>query len=419
MCKDLTVNELHEIVGGRLRLATLPPPAGEQTPIGRVVIDSRQVQPGDTFWGLVGKQRNGGSFAEDAYDRRACGRRGGRPLRATRAGMLEPGSRRRGRFALEAGGLESQPVRRPGHRGDRQCRQNDHAADDPRRVGPLAGRIGQPAQLQQSSRRAVEPVGHFARRRLHGVWSWRPAPRRDRHLGRPGPARDRGHHPAGRSASGGLRQPRITGPKQARAVGTFARRRLGRAVGRRRAAASGSRLPSGQHRVGRPFARLRPGGHRGSRTRRRAVVQGRRLAFRSAGLGSTSPDQCLGRHRGRQNFWFAASRHRRRAGRLRAAAAALRGVPRRPDDDHQRHLQRQPHRHASGLGAAPQFRSPRPADRRLRRHARAGRSNRKNSTAAWATKSSRCAGPTCWWSADSTLTKSPPALARPACRPAG
>jgi UDP-N-acetylmuramoyl-tripeptide--D-alanyl-D-alanine ligase len=73
MSKDLTVSQLHEIVGGRLRLATLPPPAGEQTQIGRVVIDSRQVQPGDTFWGLVGKSRDGGSFAEDAYDRRAGG----------------------------------------------------------------------------------------------------------------------------------------------------------------------------------------------------------------------------------------------------------------------------------------------------------------------------------------------------------
>jgi UDP-N-acetylmuramoyl-tripeptide--D-alanyl-D-alanine ligase len=71
--KDLTVTQLHEIVGGRLRMATLAPPAGEHSPIGRIVIDSRQVEPGDTFWGLVGRQQNGGRFAEDAYHRKACG----------------------------------------------------------------------------------------------------------------------------------------------------------------------------------------------------------------------------------------------------------------------------------------------------------------------------------------------------------
>ncbi len=71
--QGLTVAQLHQVVGGRLRMATLPPPAGEETPVGRMVIDSRQVQAGDTFWGLAGTRQNGGSFAEDAYARRAGG----------------------------------------------------------------------------------------------------------------------------------------------------------------------------------------------------------------------------------------------------------------------------------------------------------------------------------------------------------
>ncbi len=64
---ELKIQQLPAIVGGRLRMATLPPPAGEHAPVGRVVIDSRQVEPGDTFWGLTGTRQDGANFAEAAY----------------------------------------------------------------------------------------------------------------------------------------------------------------------------------------------------------------------------------------------------------------------------------------------------------------------------------------------------------------
>jgi UDP-N-acetylmuramoyl-tripeptide--D-alanyl-D-alanine ligase len=49
---------------------TLP---ADDKPCGRVVIDSRQVQPGDIFWALPGKHRDGGDFVADAFSRGAAG----------------------------------------------------------------------------------------------------------------------------------------------------------------------------------------------------------------------------------------------------------------------------------------------------------------------------------------------------------
>ncbi len=71
--RDLTVKKLHEIVGGRLRLATLPPRDGEEARVGHIVIDSRQVQRSDVFWGLTGTRFDGSNFAEEAYSRGAAG----------------------------------------------------------------------------------------------------------------------------------------------------------------------------------------------------------------------------------------------------------------------------------------------------------------------------------------------------------
>jgi UDP-N-acetylmuramoyl-tripeptide--D-alanyl-D-alanine ligase len=71
--RDLTVTKLHEIVGGRLRVATLAPRHGEATLVRQIVTDSRQVQKGQTFWGLAGTRFDGGAFAEQAFSRGAAG----------------------------------------------------------------------------------------------------------------------------------------------------------------------------------------------------------------------------------------------------------------------------------------------------------------------------------------------------------
>ena len=41
------------------------------TPVGRVVIDSRQIEPGDVFWGLDGEHFHGSDFAAEAFSRGA------------------------------------------------------------------------------------------------------------------------------------------------------------------------------------------------------------------------------------------------------------------------------------------------------------------------------------------------------------
>lgn len=71
--RDLTVELLHKVLGGRLRMATLPPRDGEATLVRQVVTDSRRVEPGDVFWALPGQNGDGALFVEDAFDRGASG----------------------------------------------------------------------------------------------------------------------------------------------------------------------------------------------------------------------------------------------------------------------------------------------------------------------------------------------------------
>jgi UDP-N-acetylmuramoyl-tripeptide--D-alanyl-D-alanine ligase len=69
----ITLHDLEQLTGGRwLNLELLPQQRGD-TPLSRVVIDSREVQPGDIFWALPGKRVDGSDFAHDAFARGAVG----------------------------------------------------------------------------------------------------------------------------------------------------------------------------------------------------------------------------------------------------------------------------------------------------------------------------------------------------------
>lgn len=67
---SLTLNDLMRLSGGQW----LSPGRSEErlrTPLGRVVIDSREVTPGDVFWALQGTRRHGAEFIADAKSRGA------------------------------------------------------------------------------------------------------------------------------------------------------------------------------------------------------------------------------------------------------------------------------------------------------------------------------------------------------------
>ncbi len=69
----ITLAQLRDITGGRLRLAAMPPCHGELTEVGPIVTDSRRVQAEMVFWGLPGPRFDGSCFAEDALVRGASG----------------------------------------------------------------------------------------------------------------------------------------------------------------------------------------------------------------------------------------------------------------------------------------------------------------------------------------------------------
>jgi UDP-N-acetylmuramoyl-tripeptide--D-alanyl-D-alanine ligase len=77
---ELSVGRLHEITGGRLCLADLPPVDREDAPVGRLVTDSRQIEPGDVFWALPGPRHDGADFAVEAAMRGAAGIVAARPF---------------------------------------------------------------------------------------------------------------------------------------------------------------------------------------------------------------------------------------------------------------------------------------------------------------------------------------------------
>ena len=64
-----TVYDLYETTQGHLAIDHAP----EETPLGRIVTDSREVAEGDLFWALRGANHNGSRFAQHAFDQGAQG----------------------------------------------------------------------------------------------------------------------------------------------------------------------------------------------------------------------------------------------------------------------------------------------------------------------------------------------------------
>jgi len=70
---ELTIEMLSEIVGGRLRLADMPPLGGLWEPVGKLVTDPAQIAQGDVFLALPGAHAQDPFCAQQAFARGALG----------------------------------------------------------------------------------------------------------------------------------------------------------------------------------------------------------------------------------------------------------------------------------------------------------------------------------------------------------
>ena len=75
-----TLGNLLRAVGGTLHLASGAALEPAAMPLGRIVTDSRAVEPGDVFWALVGRRYDGAEFAEEAFQQGAAGVIAARPV---------------------------------------------------------------------------------------------------------------------------------------------------------------------------------------------------------------------------------------------------------------------------------------------------------------------------------------------------
>ncbi len=75
------LSDLQNAICGN-RVATRGETLDGAVPVGRVVIDSRHVEPGDIFWGLAGRHGDGSDFADEAFARGAAGVVVSKPVRA-------------------------------------------------------------------------------------------------------------------------------------------------------------------------------------------------------------------------------------------------------------------------------------------------------------------------------------------------
>jgi UDP-N-acetylmuramyl pentapeptide synthase len=70
---NLSIADLHRIIGGELQLGLMPPLAGVLEPIRRVIVDSSAARPGDVFWAIAAAGYDGACSAEEAFTRGAIG----------------------------------------------------------------------------------------------------------------------------------------------------------------------------------------------------------------------------------------------------------------------------------------------------------------------------------------------------------
>ncbi len=71
--EPLCVGDLVRITGGRLRLASLPPLAGEFEPVRRIVTEMSDVAEGDVYWARPAARGVAAECVEEAYARGALG----------------------------------------------------------------------------------------------------------------------------------------------------------------------------------------------------------------------------------------------------------------------------------------------------------------------------------------------------------
>jgi hypothetical protein len=70
---NLCIAELSEIIEGSVSLGAMPPLAGLFEPIGRVVVDVREIQNRDVLWTFESRSKQAYYQVEDAYARGAMG----------------------------------------------------------------------------------------------------------------------------------------------------------------------------------------------------------------------------------------------------------------------------------------------------------------------------------------------------------
>ena len=65
------LENLKNAIGGKLLSRSTSEATGDDARLGQAAIDSRQIEPGDVFWGLDGDHRTGSDFAGEAFSRGA------------------------------------------------------------------------------------------------------------------------------------------------------------------------------------------------------------------------------------------------------------------------------------------------------------------------------------------------------------